>query len=170
MSRSEIGKTWNLLPYEEKAKFRQPDVVEVTARNRTSEQPLHRDNDIPNNSDLPPTDEEIPGTTNHLGHKDQTINTRCTPSRWCRIVKKLSEEQKQVVRALGFGNLLALNCGRLRLKICRWLVDNFDTKACAIDIHGRRFVVNSSVFARVLEISDQGDQISISGDVPNLDF
>ncbi|TXG60715.1 hypothetical protein EZV62_012078 [Acer yangbiense] len=135
-----------------------------------AEQPQHRDNDIPNNSDLPPTNEEIRSTTNHPGHEDQTINTRCTPSRWCRIVKKLSEEHKQVVRALGFGNLLALNSGRLRLKIFRWLVDNFDTKASALDIHGRRFAINSSVFSRVLGISDQGDQICLSGDVPNFYF
>ncbi|TXG73139.1 hypothetical protein EZV62_001718 [Acer yangbiense] len=47
------------------------------------------------------------------------------------VVEKLSEEQKEVVRALGFGNLLALN---------------------------------------FLGISDQGDQISIYGDVPNIDF
>ena len=159
-----------MLPIEEKAKFRQLDVVEVAARNVTAVQPNLRDNDFPNNSDLPPTDEEIPGTPNHPGHEDQTINTRCTPSRWCRIVKKLSEEQKEVVHALGFGNLLALDCGRLRLKICRWLVDNFDTKACALDIHGRRFVINSSVFGRVLGISDQGDKISIYGDVPNFEY
>ncbi|TXG53367.1 hypothetical protein EZV62_022536 [Acer yangbiense] len=169
-SRIEIGKTWNLLPIEEKAKFRQLDVDEVAARNLTAVQPNLRDNDFPNNSDLPPTDEEIPGTPNHPGHEDQTINTRCTPSRWCRIVKKLSEEHKEVVHALGFGNLLALDCGSLWLKICRWLVDNFDTKACALDIHGRRFFINSSVFGRVLGISDQGDKISIYGDVPNFEY
>ncbi|TXG57212.1 hypothetical protein EZV62_018525 [Acer yangbiense] len=55
-------------------------------------------------------------------------------------------------------------------QICRWLVDNFDTKASALDIHGRRFAINSSVFSRVLGISDQGDQICLSGDVPNFDF
>ncbi|TXG60422.1 hypothetical protein EZV62_014995 [Acer yangbiense] len=165
-----LEKTWNLLPIEEKAKFRQLDVDEVAARNVTAMQPNLRDNDFPNNSDLPPTDEEIPGTPNHPGHEDQTINTRCTPSRWCRIVKKLLEEQKEVMHALGFGNLLALDCGRLRLKICRWLIDNFDTKACALDIHGQWFVINSSVFGRVLGISDQGDKISIYGDVPNFEY
>ncbi|TXG60866.1 hypothetical protein EZV62_012229 [Acer yangbiense] len=134
-SRSEIGKIWNLLPYEEKAKFREPDVVEVAARNMPAEQPQHRDNDIPNNFDLPLMDEEIHATTNHMGHEDQTINTR-----------------------------------RLQLKICLWLVDNFDTKVSALDIHGRRFAINSSVFSRVLGISDQGDQICLSGDVPNFDF
>ncbi|KAI9160082.1 hypothetical protein LWI28_004932 [Acer negundo] len=103
-------------------------------RNISGEQPDHESFVIPNNSDFPPTYEEIPGTTNHLGHEAKTINTRCTPSQWYQIVKKLSEEQKQVVHALGFGNLLALDCGRLRL----------------------RFV--------------DGDQISISGDVLNLDF
>ncbi|KAI9199088.1 hypothetical protein LWI28_027274 [Acer negundo] len=169
-SRSEIGKTWHLLPIEEHAKFRQAADDAVAARNISGEQPHHESFVIPNNSDFPPTDEEITCMTNHLGHKAKTINTRCTPSQWCRIVKKLSEKQKQVVHALGFGNLLALDCGRLRLKICRWLVDNFDTKASSIDIHDRRFMLNSSVFARVLGISDLGDQISISGDVPNLDF
>ncbi|KAK3204609.1 hypothetical protein Dsin_018655 [Dipteronia sinensis] len=170
LSRSEIGKTWRLLPIEEKAKFGEPEVVEVAATNLTGEQPHHCQNNISNNFNVPPTDEQIPPTTNRLDYGDQTINTRCTPSRWCRIVNKLSEEQKQVIRALGFGNLLALNCGRLRLKICRWLVDNFDTKACSIHIHGRRFVINSSIFARVFGISDQGDPIAISGDVPNKDF
>ncbi|TXG53501.1 hypothetical protein EZV62_022670 [Acer yangbiense] len=169
-SRNEIGNTWHLLPIEKKAKFAQPHVVEVAARNLTGEQPHHRDNDIPNNFDLPPTDEEITGIKNHMGHEDQTINTRCTPFRWCLIMKKLFEEQKEVVCALGFGNLLALNCGCLRLKIRRWLVDNFDIKACSIDIHSWRFVINSSVFARVLGISNQRDQISISRDVPNKYF
>ncbi|KAK2638097.1 hypothetical protein Ddye_025892 [Dipteronia dyeriana] len=73
---------------------------------------------------------------NVLGH-EETISTRCTPSWWCRIVQKLLEEQKVVVRALGFGHLLALNCGRLWLKICRWLVENFDTTSCSLHIHGR---------------------------------
>ncbi|KAI9200162.1 hypothetical protein LWI28_003533 [Acer negundo] len=154
---------------EERAKFGQPDDAEVVARNLSGEQPHHRDNVILNNSDLPPIDEEILGITNHLGHEAETINTRCTPFRRCRIVKKLSEEQKHVVHALGFGNLLALNCGRLWLKIYRWLVDNFDTKASSIDIHSRRFVINVSICARVFGISDLRDQISISGDVPNLD-
>ncbi|KAK2645447.1 hypothetical protein Ddye_020642 [Dipteronia dyeriana] len=83
---------------------------------------------------------------------------------------KLSEEQKDVVYALGFGNLLALRCGRLRLKICRWLVENFDTTSCSFHIQGRRFVINSSMLDRVLGNFDQGDQISISGDVSNKDF
>ncbi|KAI9178155.1 hypothetical protein LWI28_023348 [Acer negundo] len=169
-SQSEIGKTWHLLPIEERAKFGQAADDAVAAKNISGEQPHHESFVIPNNSDFPPTDEEISGTTNHLGHKAETINTRCTLSRWCRIVKKLSEEQKQAVHTLGFGNLLALDYRHLLLKICRWLIDNFDTKASSIDIHGRRFMLNSFVFARVLGISDSRDQISISGDVPNLDF
>ncbi|KAI9186849.1 hypothetical protein LWI28_021596 [Acer negundo] len=169
-SRSKIGKTWHSLRIEECAKFGQATDGAVAARNISGKQHHHESFVILNNSDCPPTYEEIPVTTSHLGHRAETIDTRCTPSRWCRIVKKLSEEQKQDVHALGFGNLLALDCGRLRLKICRCFVDNFDTKASSIDIHGRRLVLNSFVFARVLGISDLRDQISISGDVPNLDF
>ncbi|KAI9194697.1 hypothetical protein LWI28_008318 [Acer negundo] len=145
-SQSEIGKTWHLLPIEERANFGQAADGVVAARNISGEQPHHESFVIPNNSDFPPTYEEIPGTTNHLDHNAKIVNTKL------------------------FGNLLALDCGLQRLKICRWLVDNFDTKASSIDIHSQRFVPNSSVFARVLGISDLGDQISIFGDVPNLDF
>ncbi|KAI9156995.1 hypothetical protein LWI28_015221 [Acer negundo] len=126
-SQSEIGKTWHLLPIEERAKFGQAVDAEVAARNISAEQLDHQSFVIPNNSDFPPIDEEIPSTTNHLGHEAETINTRCTPSRWCRIVKNYPKSRN-------------------------------------------RFVLNSSVFARVLGISDFGDQISISGDVSNLDF
>ncbi|KAI9186483.1 hypothetical protein LWI28_017711 [Acer negundo] len=75
-SRSEIGKTWHLLLIEEQAKFGQPDDSEVAARDLSGEQPYHHDNVIPNNSDLPPTNEEILATTNHLGHEAETINTK----------------------------------------------------------------------------------------------
>ncbi|KAK2661220.1 hypothetical protein Ddye_007753 [Dipteronia dyeriana] len=169
MSRSEVGNTRHLLLIEEKAQFGLHDVVEEGTGNLTGEKPQHRENDILNISDLPLTDEEIVGINNHLGH-EETINTRCTSSRWSQIVKKLSEDQKEIVCPLGFGNLLALNCRLLRLKIYRWLVENFDITTCSIQIHGRRFMLNSSVFARVLGISDQGDQISISRDVPDKDF
>ncbi|KAK2653057.1 hypothetical protein Ddye_012913 [Dipteronia dyeriana] len=133
-------------------------------QNVTTEEAQHRD--IPDKSNLPPREEEIPGINFLLGH-EETIGIRCTLSRWTHIVKNLSEEQKEVVRALGFGTLLALNCRRLHLRIFRWLVDNFDTTTCSIHIHDRRFAMNSNIFGRVLGIFDQGDQISIFGDVPD---
>ncbi|KAK2646215.1 hypothetical protein Ddye_021410 [Dipteronia dyeriana] len=57
-----------------------------------------------------------------------------------------------------------------RQRICRWLVDNFDTTTCSIHIHNRRFAINSNLFGPVSGISDQGDQICKSGDVPNKFF
>ncbi|KAK3213378.1 hypothetical protein Dsin_018084 [Dipteronia sinensis] len=170
MKVKKVGEKKKNLGSQRRTKFGEPEVVEDAATNLPGEQPNHCDNDIPNNFDLPPTDAEIPARKHRLDQEDETISIRCTPSRWCRIVNKLSEEQKEEVRALGFGNLFSLNCGRLRLKICRWLVENFDSKACAIHIHGRRFVINSSVFAGVLGISDHGDRIAISEDVPNKEF
>ncbi|KAK2655625.1 hypothetical protein Ddye_008677, partial [Dipteronia dyeriana] len=58
----------------------------------------------------------------------------------------------------------------IRLKIGKWQVENFDTISCSLHIHGRRFVINSFMFGRVLGISNQGDHISILKDVPNKDF
>ncbi|KAK2650663.1 hypothetical protein Ddye_018152 [Dipteronia dyeriana] len=150
----------------EKAKSRSY-VGNPNGQNVTTEEAQHRN--IPNKSNLPPPDEEIPGTDLLLG-LEKTIATRCTLYRWTRIAKNLSEEQTEVVQALGFGNLLALNCGCLRLRICRWLVDNFDTTTCSIHIHDRRFSMNSNLFGQVLRISYQGDHICISGHVHDKVF
>ncbi|KAK2652554.1 hypothetical protein Ddye_012410 [Dipteronia dyeriana] len=120
-------------------------------QNVTTEEAQHRD--IPKKFNLPPPYEEIPGTDLLLGI-EEIIATRCNPSRWTWIAKNLSEEQKEVVRILSFGNLLTLNCGHLHLRICCWLVDNFYTAVCSIHIHGRRFPMNSNLFGRVLGIFD----------------
>ncbi|KAK2649263.1 hypothetical protein Ddye_016752 [Dipteronia dyeriana] len=74
-SSSETGNTWRLLPVEEKIQFGQHHIIDTEARNVTTEEPEHHENDIPNNSNFPPTDEEIAGTNILLGH-EETINTR----------------------------------------------------------------------------------------------
>ncbi|KAK2658378.1 hypothetical protein Ddye_004911 [Dipteronia dyeriana] len=156
-----------LLQLEEKIQYGLHHAVDTEGQNVTTEEAQHRD--IPDKSNLSPPDEEISGTDLLLG-LEETIAIRCTPFRWTLIVKNLSEKQLEVVRALGFGNLLALNYERLQLRICQWLVDNFDTTTCSIHIHGLRFAMNSNMFGRVLGISDQGDPICISGDVPDKVF
>ncbi|KAK2646663.1 hypothetical protein Ddye_021858 [Dipteronia dyeriana] len=153
---------WHLLPLEENIQYGLHHIVDIEDQNVTTEEAQHCD--IPDKSNLPPPEKEIPGTNFLLSH-EETIGTRCTPSRWTRIVMKLSKEQKDVVRALGFGNLLALNCGHLRLRIYQWIVDNFDITTCSIHIHDQRFAMNSNLFGRVLGIFVQADHISIFKDV-----
>ncbi|KAK2637488.1 hypothetical protein Ddye_032280 [Dipteronia dyeriana] len=114
---------------------------------------------------VPPIDETFVASEICMGNDDQIIKTRCTPSRLSQIVDRLSEEQKEAVRGLGFGNLLLL-----RRKICGWLVSNFDTISCSIYIHGKTFALHSSLFAHVMGVADIGDPINIYGGVPNKEF
>ncbi|TXG55843.1 hypothetical protein EZV62_017156 [Acer yangbiense] len=133
-SRSEIGKTWNLLPYEEKAKFQGSDVVQVAARNIQ---------------------------LSNLSIAIMTSPTTLTCLQW--IKKSVAQ---QIIWAMKIKpSMYALSV----VSDSEETIRRAET-ACAIDIHGRRFAINSSVFSRVLGISDQGDQICISGDVPNFDF
>ncbi|TXG70056.1 hypothetical protein EZV62_004991 [Acer yangbiense] len=98
------------------------------------------------------------------------VHTRCTPSRLCRIVGNLTEEQKDVVRAVGFGNLLLLKCGRLCREFYRWIVSSFDTKSSSLHIHGKTIRIDSSCFAHVMGIPDHGAPTHIHGAVSNLDY
>ncbi|KAI9156756.1 hypothetical protein LWI28_011721 [Acer negundo] len=93
--------------------------------NILNEQPDHNASDLPIPNGNPPIDEAFAGSEICMGNDNQIIKTRCTPSRLRRIVDRLSEEKKEAVRGLGFGNLLLLRCGRLRLKICGWLLFYF---------------------------------------------
>ncbi|KAK3205823.1 hypothetical protein Dsin_019869 [Dipteronia sinensis] len=104
----------------------------------------------------------------HVGDTDndsnvQPFDTRCTPTRFCQMMSTFSDLQKDAVRDLGFGNLLMLNCGYLRRDLCAWLVNKFDTTTSTIELHGKSFILNSSIFSHVMGISDRWDTVNIDG-------
>ncbi|KAK2661266.1 hypothetical protein Ddye_007799 [Dipteronia dyeriana] len=160
--RSEIGHVWKALSKEDKASYGHMYVDNVASTSHSKKQ---------TQQNPPETHEECDGNESLIGADDQNmVHTRCTPSRLCRVVDKFSEEQKDVVRALGFENLILLQCGRLCREVCGWLVSNFDTKYRSAHIHGKTIKVDSSYFAHVMGIPDHGDTIHIHGVVPNLDY
>ncbi|KAK3232475.1 hypothetical protein Dsin_004356 [Dipteronia sinensis] len=93
----------------------------------------------------------------------QPFDTRCTLTRFCQMMSTFSDLQKDAVRDLGFGNLLMLNCGYLRCDLCAWLVNKFDTTTSTIELHGKSFILNPSIFSHVMGISDRGDTVNIDG-------
>ncbi|KAK3219161.1 hypothetical protein Dsin_013131 [Dipteronia sinensis] len=104
----------------------------------------------------------------HVGDTDndsnvQSFDTRCTPTRFCQMMSTFLDSQKDVVREIGFGNLLMLNCGFLRRDFCAWLVHKFDTTTLSIELHGKSFKLNPSIFSHVMGISDRGEKISFDG-------
>ncbi|KAK2644693.1 hypothetical protein Ddye_019888 [Dipteronia dyeriana] len=54
-----------------------------------------------------------------------------------------------------------LNCGILRRELYSWLVNRFDTSTLSIELQGKSFKLDPSVFSHVMGISDSGDRISI---------
>ncbi|KAK3184912.1 hypothetical protein Dsin_032198 [Dipteronia sinensis] len=135
-SMNEIRVSWNNLSREEKLQYTKPknDVAEKV---------------------------HVRGTDNDSNI--QSFDTRCTPTRFCQMMSTFSDLQKDTVRALGFGNLLMLNCGYLRLDLCAWLVNKFDTTTSTIELHGKSFILNPSIFSHVMGISDRGDTVNIDG-------
>ncbi|KAK3218390.1 hypothetical protein Dsin_012360 [Dipteronia sinensis] len=102
----------------------------------------------------------------HVGDTDndsnvQPFDTRCTPTRFCQMMSTFSDLQKDAVRDLGFGNLLMLNYGFLRRDLCAWLVNKFDITTLTIELHGKSFILNPSIFSHVMGISDRGDIVNI---------
>lgn len=54
----------------------------------------------------------------------------CAPYRLAAAALQLTDEQRVVVCQMSFDSLLQLTCGRLRRKLCRWLIEKLDTARC----------------------------------------
>ncbi|KAK2649215.1 hypothetical protein Ddye_016704 [Dipteronia dyeriana] len=160
--RSEIEHAWKALYKEDKASYGHMYVDNIASTSHSKKQTQQNPSE---------THEECDSNESLIGADDQNmVHTRFTPSRLCWVVDKFSEEQKDVVRALGFENLILLQCGRLHREVCGWLVSNFDTESRSLHIHGKTIKVDSSCFAHVMGILDHGDTKHIHGVVPNLDY
>ena len=138
----EIRDSWNSLSIDEKCKYTMPkeDIVEEKGHLEEASE----DNKVP------------------------PFDTRCTPVRLSEIVSTLSDLQKDAVRDIGFANLLLSKCGRLRRDLCGWLVSKFDTTNFSIELHGKKFNLDPSVFAHVMGISDGGEIVQVKGDLNHL--
>ncbi|KAK1584052.1 hypothetical protein Q3G72_029470 [Acer saccharum] len=142
-SMKKIRDAWNTLSMDKKSKYKRPkeDIVDDKGH---LEEAAHEDNKVP------------------------PFDTRFTPVRLSEIVSLLSDVQKDAVRELGFSNLLMLNCERLRHDLCGWLVSKFDTSNLSIELHGKRFTLDPSVFLHIMGISDGGDIVDLDGDVNHV--
>ncbi|KAL1096390.1 hypothetical protein V6Z11_D06G220600 [Gossypium hirsutum] len=68
--------------------------------------------------------------------KQTKLVTRCSPGRLFNVLQRLSSEQKDAVKSMGFGSLLGLRCRTLRRSLCLWLLERFNTTRCSLEICG----------------------------------
>ncbi|GAY49417.1 hypothetical protein CUMW_118920, partial [Citrus unshiu] len=78
---------------------------------------------------LPPGEKSKYITQSHRAEKvveERKFLTRCAPDRFAAVVVQLTDDQREVVSEMGLDNLIKLNCGRLKRKLCCWLVQRTD--------------------------------------------
>ncbi|KAH9779915.1 hypothetical protein KPL71_007885 [Citrus sinensis] len=90
--------------------------------------------------------------------------TRCAPDRLAALIAELTEEQKEAASEMGLGRLIQLNCGRLKRKLCSWLVERIDTTSCTIDLNGSKVELSGLSFSYIMGVSDGGIPLQLEGD------
>lgn len=59
-----------------------------------------------------------------------SLQSRCRPEKLKKVLYRMSEEQKQYVKDLGFGAFLKMDCGRLAKDLCYFILQSFDHQSC----------------------------------------
>ena len=52
--------------------------------------------------------------------------SRCSTTKFIKIIKQFSEEKQEAIIGLGFGGLLKLGCIELRSELCYWMLENYE--------------------------------------------
>ncbi|KDO48866.1 hypothetical protein CISIN_1g036321mg, partial [Citrus sinensis] len=116
---------------------------------------------------LPPDEKSKYITQSHRAEKvveERKFLTRCAPDRFAAIVVQLTDDQREVVSEMGLDNLIKLNCGRLKRKLCCWLVQRTDVARCVIEFNGRELELSANSFGYIMGVSDGGMPLQLEGD------
>ncbi|KAK9078396.1 hypothetical protein SSX86_002453 [Deinandra increscens subsp. villosa] len=62
----------------------------------------------------------------HKLYDGQKISPRNTPRHLCGVIQVLTDEQKEVVKAMGFGAFLEMKLTQIPTALAYWLVNNYD--------------------------------------------
>ncbi|KDO47164.1 hypothetical protein CISIN_1g042830mg, partial [Citrus sinensis] len=65
---------------------------------------------------------------------------------------------------MGLGRLIQLSCGRLKRKLCSWLVERIDTASYTIELNGSNLELSCNSFSYIMGVSDGGMPIQLEGD------
>ncbi|KAL5139336.1 E3 ubiquitin-protein ligase SINA-like 10 [Glycine soja] len=95
--------------------------------------------------------------------KQTKLVTRCSPGRLFKVLQRLTPEQKEAVKSMGFGSLLGLRCRTLRRSLCLWLLERFDTTNCSLEICNVDVPLTPNDVEMVLGLSASGKEVVNSG-------
>lgn len=95
--------------------------------------------------------------------KQAKLVTRCSPGRLFNVIQRLTTEQKDAVKSMGFGSLLDLRCRTLRRSLCLWLLERFDTTQRSLEICGERIPLTPKDVELVMGLAASGKDVVNSG-------
>ncbi|XP_010528520.1 PREDICTED: uncharacterized protein LOC104805598 [Tarenaya hassleriana] len=95
--------------------------------------------------------------------KQTKLVTRCSPGRLLNVIQRLTSEQKEAVKNMGFGGLLDLRCRTLRRSLCLWLLERFDTRKCCLKICGHCIPLHPKDVEHVMGLASDGKEVINSG-------
>ncbi|PON58497.1 E3 ubiquitin-protein ligase SIN-like [Trema orientale] len=95
--------------------------------------------------------------------KQTKLVTRCSPGRLFNVLQRLTDEQKDAVKSMGFGSLLGLRCRTLRRSLCLWLLERFNTTQCSLEICGNYIPLTPKDVEFVMGLAASGKDVVNSG-------
>ncbi|PPR88107.1 hypothetical protein GOBAR_AA32577 [Gossypium barbadense] len=95
--------------------------------------------------------------------KQTKLVTRCSPGRLFNVLQRLTSEQKDAVKSMGFGSLLGLRCRTLRRSLCLWLLERFNTARRSLEICGERIPLSPRDVEHVMGLAARGKDVVNSG-------
>ncbi|XP_055827617.1 uncharacterized protein LOC129895868 isoform X2 [Solanum dulcamara] len=89
--------------------------------------------------------------------------TRCSPGRLLNVLQRLTPDQKEAVKSMGFGSILGLRCRTLRRSLCLWLLERFNTVRRSLEICGERIPLTPRDVELVMGLPASGKDVVNSG-------
>ncbi|KAL3525506.1 hypothetical protein ACH5RR_013878 [Cinchona calisaya] len=89
--------------------------------------------------------------------------TRCSPGRLLNVLQRLTPDQKDSVKSMGFGSILGLRCRTLRRSLCLWLLERFNTVRRSLEICGERIPLSPQDVELVMGLAASGKDVVNSG-------
>ena len=82
----------------------------------------------------------------------ERIHQRNPPTNLFRVISQLSNEQKQALREIGFGDLIDYKILDVPTRLAYWLLDRFDEETCSLDVNGKKIEITREVVRDVLGV------------------
>ncbi|KAM3306183.1 putative protein isoform X2 [Capsicum chacoense] len=95
--------------------------------------------------------------------KQTKLVTRCSPGRLLNVLQRLTPDQKEAVKSMGFGSILGLRCRTLRRSLCLWLLERFNTVRRSLEICGERIPLTPRDVELVMGLPASGKDVVNSG-------